>query len=132
MVREGIERQPGGYLTMMDTDERAAERGVNNPSASGVLTVAQAAAQLQVSTDSVERWIKEGHLRAFVRPGLKPGQTPGKRTYRIWADEWRTFLRRQTMTGSIAPVVANPLVVLPTAAGPDGISRRNRKGRPGA
>jgi excisionase family DNA binding protein len=108
----------------MSTEEKTGQGGAAE---SDVLTVAQAAAQIQVSADTVERWIKEGHIRAFVRPGLKPGQTPGKRTYRIWADDWKLFLRRQTMTGVIAVVAAPPVVVSSTAVGPDGVSRRKAK-----
>jgi excisionase family DNA binding protein len=97
-----------------------------------VLTVAQAANRLAVSTDTVERWIRAGHLPAFVRPGLKPGQRHGKTTYRIFLADWQAFLRRQTVRGVVAAPVPNPVVVASAAVetGTDGISRLDRKRKP--
>lgn len=91
------------------------------------LTVDQCAAQLQIHHSTVEKWIREGHLKAFVRPGKKPGSRPGRKSYRIWPDDWTVFCRRFTMTGVATPAPAPTVVVGAVAAGTDGISRRSRK-----
>src|SRR5262245_29155853 len=90
------------------------------------LTLEQCGLQLQVSTETLVRWIREGHLKAFMRPGAKPGQRPGRKSYRVWPADWAAFCRRHTIAGAAPVPIPPPLVVSPIAVGPDGICRRKR------
>lgn len=103
------------------------ETQLEQPAGPVALTVDQCASQLQLHHGTIEKWIREGHLKAFVRPGKKPGQRPGRKSYRIWPDDWSAFCRRFTMTGVVAAPAPLTVAVGAIATGTDGISRRTRK-----
>lgn len=103
------------------------ETQLEQPAGPVALTVDQCANQLQLHHGTIEKWIREGHLKAFVRPGKKPGQRAGRKSYRIWPDDWAAFCRRFTMTGIVAVPASLTVATRAVATGPDGISRCGKK-----
>ena len=72
------------------------------------LTLSDAAKEMGVSSDTIMRWVEEGHLPVFVPPGHDFANTkPGPRGYRLWRADWEAFKRRQTFVGGL-PIVAPP------------------------
>lgn len=99
------------------------------------MTVAECAAELGVSSDSIIRWIEGGHLAAFVPPGRSIGTgLRGPKGYLIFREDWHGFCRARTMTGQPSAVrtgqvqAAKPVrsIGVP-AAGTDGVRRRGQQ-----
>lgn len=99
------------------------------------ITVATAAERIAVGQGTVLGWIHKGELAAFVPPGqtIESGRR-GPKTYRIFLDDWETFLRSRTLVAVQAGAEASheESAVRPTrtkgsdAVGPDGVSRLRR------
>ncbi|WP_422923062.1 helix-turn-helix domain-containing protein [Singulisphaera sp. PoT] len=93
------------------------------------ISIADAAAELGVSTDKVLKWVTAGRLKAFVDPDSRLGVQRGPKTVRIFREDWRRFLEAHTVVGVVAETQAEarPAPAAAGAVGPDGVSRRNRK-----
>ena len=78
---------------------------------------------------TILRWIRAGFLPAFRSPDAKSGS--GKKTFRVFADDWEMFLRSNTQVGTLTqkspplPLRVVDSGKLPT--GLDGIQRRKSK-----
>lgn len=90
-------------------------------------TVEQVAVKLQLSADTVLRWIREGHLRAFVRPGQKAGVGRGKKAYRIWKTDWDAFARRNSGVAVARETETANAVISSDSRGTDGVKRRKAR-----
>jgi excisionase family DNA binding protein len=91
-------------------------------------TVAECAAQIGVSQETVIRWIEEGHLLSFVPPGRRIGDgLRGPKGLKIMRDNWEAFIRARTMTGrpSTAATSAPSQASTPTgqAIGPNRVTK---------
>lgn len=97
------------------------------PSDRRALTPDECAALLQVSPSTLVRWIRSGYLPEFVRPGRRPGAGVGKKTYRIWDDDWQAFCDRWTQVGVLPLSPPTPLQIIQTGYDTDGDRRDSEK-----
>lgn len=73
------------------------------------ISVADAAKELGVSSDSIMRWIEAGHIPVFVPPGHDfSDERPGPKGYKIWLGDWDDFKRRQTFVGGLPALPVKP------------------------
>lgn len=93
------------------------------------LTAAQCGLEAGVTAEQVIRWVRHGHLVAFLPPGKRADDPrPGRKGYRILRADWDTFLAVHRFTGTPEPEPSPPPCTREIRqTGSDGIKRRGQR-----
>ena len=116
-------------FSLTEDDSHDSSQDVAQPPERRALTLDQCAERLQVSPTLILKFVREGHLKAFVRPGARIGVGVGRKSLRIFEDDFAEFCQRNTQIGVIpSSSPAPPLRLLDSGpvTGTDGIMRRRK------